>query len=180
MHVPLISTLLWWNPMNGPTSEELHSPDDTPVLGARWIMMTWSEKVPITLLMIFALQLAVVCSQNKLNSAFVPDSMEHPHWIIHIFRLLCSILWSWEYPTKHTEWSSMPNSELCSCASCWILHGNNDQYMKIAREDSSPRRRNRSQNNHRGYVPYFGRQIVALQIVGEKSFIRFPSSGKLV
>lgn len=35
IHVPLINTLLWWNPINGPTKEELHSPDETPVFGAR-------------------------------------------------------------------------------------------------------------------------------------------------
>ena len=33
-HIPLINTLLWWKPINGPTNEELHSPDETPVLGA--------------------------------------------------------------------------------------------------------------------------------------------------
>lgn len=77
--------------MKGPTKEELHSPDETPVLGARMVQrMEW--EVPITLLMIFALQLAVVCSQNKLSSALVPDSIEQPHWTMHLLRLLCSIL----------------------------------------------------------------------------------------
>ena len=53
--------------MKGPTNDELHSPEDTPVFGA------------ITLLMIFALQLVSVCSQSKLSSQFEPDSNWHPH-----------------------------------------------------------------------------------------------------
>ena len=64
---PLISTLLWWKPMNGPTSEELHSPDETPVLGA---MMLFT---------IFALQLVSACSHRMLLAQFDPYSNTHPH-----------------------------------------------------------------------------------------------------
>ena len=53
--------------MNGPTSDELHSPEETPVLGA------------IILFTIFALQLVSVCSHNRLSEQFEPDSNAHPH-----------------------------------------------------------------------------------------------------
>ena len=56
--------------MNGPTSDELHSPEETPVLGA------------MMLLTIFALQLASVCSQRRLCEQLEPDSNSQPHWRI--------------------------------------------------------------------------------------------------
>jgi len=53
--------------MKGPTREELHSPDDTPVLGA------------MILFTIFALQLVEVCSQSRLSEQLEPDSKTVPH-----------------------------------------------------------------------------------------------------
>lgn len=53
--------------MNGPTNEELHSPDETPVLGA------------IMLFTIFALQLVSACSHRMLDSQFEPDSKRQAH-----------------------------------------------------------------------------------------------------
>ena len=75
--LPLISTLLWWKPMNGPTSEELHSPDETPVFGAT--DNTIPSLLPMTLLMIFALQSVKECSHSKLHTQFEPVSKWTPH-----------------------------------------------------------------------------------------------------
>ena len=70
--LPLMSTLLWWKPMNGPTSEELHSPDETPVLGASHDVHR--KHAPMTLLMIFALQSVKECSHSRLHTQFDPVS----------------------------------------------------------------------------------------------------------
>ena len=74
-YIQLIKTLLWWKPIKGPTREELHSPEDTPVLGA------------IMLLTILALQLVSVCSQSKLSLQLEPDSNRHPHCKIELWTL---------------------------------------------------------------------------------------------
>ena len=113
----LIKTLLWWNPMNGPTSDELHSPEETPVLGA------------IILFTIFALQLVVVCSHNKLCAQLEPDSKTVPHW-----RILSII--SPEVTLFHRNIHSL----LCRIAVTtqnWTIHDMTRDYMSKRTNDSA-------------------------------------------